>query len=121
MEKAKAILIFLILIAFAGCSNMNESHYKGSPSFQKLPVPIEAELAESRENGYEKYLYNAIGSNGGIREDYYETMESWGWKIRKDLQMGSYYVFEKDGQFIGMTIHGSSEGEFFTITKHESN
>lgn len=34
-------------------------------------------------------------------------------------QMGSYYVFEKDGQLIGMTVNSTSEGDFFNIQKHE--
>ncbi|WP_088103103.1 hypothetical protein [Halalkalibacter urbisdiaboli] len=121
MKKVKTLLLFLILIAIVGCSNSNESDFEGSSSFPEFPIPVEAELAESREDGYEKYLYNAIGNNGGIREDYYEIIESWGWKIQEDLQMGSYYVFKKDGQFIGMTIHGSSEGDFFTISEHKNN
>jgi len=120
LKKVKAAIFFFSFITIMGCSN-NEKGFEASSSFPEFPVPSEAELVESKENGYEKYLYNAIGNDGGIREGYKEVIEKKGWELQEKLQLGNYYVFKREGQLVGITIHGSSDKDFFTISEHDNN
>ncbi|MBP2239879.1 hypothetical protein J2Z40_000432 [Cytobacillus eiseniae] len=95
-------------------------NFKSSISFPAFPIPTEAERIESSEDGQETFLYNVLGTNGGIQEEYNVMIESWGWQLKEELQRDNYYVFEKEGQYIEMTIQSSNEEDFFTIKKYEN-
>ena len=120
MKYFKFLLPLSLFIFVLGCNN-SEQKYVSSDLFPEFPVPKEAQLVEQKEDRYEKYRYNAQGGTHGIRDDYYKAIENWEWKELKDLRMGTYHVFERNSIYIGMSVHGSSEGDFFTINKGREN
>lgn len=118
-----SLLGLAVILLISGCAmtnaktNIDNNPYIDSASVPSFPIPREAKLLDQSEDGYEKYLYNAQGGSHGIRDDYYNIIGQWGWKEQTDLREGDAHVFEKGGTLVGMTVHGSSEDDFFTISK----
>lgn len=132
-------VIFLLFIAFAvitGCTstaenktlqrdsntdsftqeihNQNEKAYSPSSIHPDFPVPKQAKKTNHRSNNpkitYVRYAFQGL-MKMNKRNQYFAEIEKWGWREKKQEQMGSMHVFEKGREKIHLTVHS----DFFTL------
>ncbi len=99
----------------------NDQAYSPSSIHSDFPIPKQAIKTNHRSNNpkitYFRYAFRGL-MDVKKREQYFAEIQRWGWKEKKEEQMGSMHVFEKGAERIHLTVHS----DFFTLfTKGEAH
>ncbi|MGG0642995.1 hypothetical protein ABE021_03460 [Sporosarcina gallistercoris] len=114
INKIGLFNICLLLLCLVGCSSSyNEIiSYEKAGINQDFPVPAKAESSKVQfDNPYikkgEKYRLKNIGGEQGLYppSDYFEEINTWGWEVLKEEQMGHANFFRKGNTIISIVIH----------------
>lgn len=105
MKKWKWILLIavvaIILSFFFYISPVFSLSFKPSDVHPDFPIPARSEKVEKpgAKKGWTFYEIRP-SLTGSQFERYIREIEKWGWKERKEEQMGRLRVFEKDGKIM---------------------
>lgn len=115
MKKTKSIwtlmFIFILTVVMTSCGTKAPTWdtFEGALNEKTFPVPHEAsssdQITTNEAMEYVRYSLPGLKEEEGIPEPYLEAIKAWGWIEKKEEQLGSSRVFEKDELIVHLTIH----------------
>lgn len=107
--------IIAILMTSCGTKAPTWNTFEGSLNEKTFPVPYEASAPDQTTTNeamdYVRYSLPGLKEEEGIPEPYLDAIEAWGWTEKKEEQVGSSRVFQKDELIVHLTI----QDDFFIV------
>ncbi len=112
--KCRFYLLLLVVLCLVGCSPSGDKNvsYKKAGINEEFPVPANAKSSDVQFDNPtikkgEKYQLKNIGGEQGLYppSEYFEEINSWGWELLKEEQMGQANFFKKGTTIISIVIH----------------